>query len=152
MRSLSGPYANDVRYANIIHPTLPILPHDSTALNRLSHCPPKLREALFLALECCIRAIAPRALPQIDMPLNHLIHQCFMAVDAAKLTLNDPEGSRQLYNSLVYCQSLLLLAVASDRPAGPSSVGSTAQLLGQISGCIADAGLNDTRMLTVLGY
>ena len=44
----------------------------------------------------------------------------------------------------------MLLAVASDRPSAAGTVGSTAQLLGQISGCIADAGLNDARTLSIL--
>jgi hypothetical protein len=137
------------RYANVIHPTLPILPHDSSSLNRLTHCPPKLREAFFLALEGCIRSFAPRALPHSELSLNQLLHQCVAAVDAAKHTLHDADNSRQFYNSLVYCQCLILLALASDRP-GPATVGSVAQLLGQLAGCIADAGLNDARTLNAL--
>lgn len=43
----------------------------------------------------------------------------------------------------------MLLAVASDRP-GPGTVGSTAQLLGQIAGFITEMGLNDSRVLNVL--
>lgn len=67
-------------------------------------------------------------------------------MDAAKHTLHDADSSRQFYNTLVYCQCLILLALASDRP-GPATVGSIAQLLGQLAGCIADAGLNDARTL-----
>ncbi|KAF2025862.1 hypothetical protein EK21DRAFT_75499 [Setomelanomma holmii] len=136
-------------YANVIHPTLPILPHDSSALNRLTHCPSKLREAFFLSLEASIRAAAPRALPQTELSLNQLLLQSVTAVDAAKHTLHDADISRQFFNSLVYCQSLILLALASDRP-GPTTVGSTAQVLGQLAGCINDAGLNDARTLNVL--
>jgi hypothetical protein len=142
-------FINELSYANIIHPTLPILPHDSSALNRLTHCPPKLREAFFLSLEGCIRSIAPRALPQTDLSLNQLLHQCVAAVDAAKHTLHDADNTRQFYNSLVYCQTLILLALASDRP-GPATVCSIAQLLGQITGCISDAGVNDSRTLNRL--
>lgn len=141
--------ANKNSYANVIHPTLPILPHDSSALNRLTHCPQKLREAFFLTLEGCIRSIAPRALPQTELSLNQLLHQCVAAVDAAKHTLHDADSSRQFYNSLVYCQTLILLALASDRP-GPATVCSIAQLLGQIAGCISDAGVNDLRTLNRL--
>lgn len=133
-------------YFNVIHPTLPVLPHDSAAMNRLTHCPSKLREALFLSLEGCIRSAAPRALPQTDLSLNQLLHQCVAAVDAAKHTLHDADTSRQFYNSLVYCQSLILLALASDRP-GPATVCSISQLLGQLAGCISDEGVNDIRML-----
>lgn len=136
-------------YYNIIHPTLPILPHNESALNRLTNCPPKLREAFFLALEGCIRSFASKALPSIDLTLNQLLQQCFASVDAAKYCLNDADGTRQFYNNLVYCQSLILLAAASDRP-GPGVVGSTAQLLGQIAGCFTDAGLNDARTLNLL--
>jgi hypothetical protein len=138
--------ANGHSYANVIHPTLPILPHDSSALNRLTHCPSKLREAFFLALEGCIRSIAPKALSQTELSLNQLLHQCVVAVDAAKHTLHDADNSQQFYNSLVYCQALILLALASDRP-GPATVGSIAQILGQLAGCIADAGVNDSRTL-----
>lgn len=141
--------ANIYSYANVIHPTLPILPHDSSALNRLTNCPSKLREAFFASLEACIRAVAPRALPQTELSLNQLLMQCVTTVDAAKHTLHDADSSRQFFNSLVYCQSLILLALASDRP-GPATVGSTAQLLGQLAGCINDAGLNDTRTLNML--
>lgn len=133
----------------MIHPTLPILPHDSTSLNRLQNCPPKLREAFFLSLDACVRSFAPRALPQIDASLTQLLHQSFASVDAAKLTLNDPEPSRQFYNNLVYIQSLVLLALASDRP-GPGAVGSISQLLGQMAGCITETGLNDARVLNAL--
>ncbi|KAH7083335.1 hypothetical protein BKA63DRAFT_403028 [Paraphoma chrysanthemicola] len=136
-------------YANVIHPTLPILPHDSSALSRLTNCPSKLREAFFLSLEASIRAIAPRALSQTEVSLNQLLLQSGTAVDAAKHTLHDADSSRQFFNSLVYCQSLLLLALASDRP-GPATVGSTAQLLGQLAGCINDAGLNDPGTLNIL--
>lgn len=115
-------------------------------MNRLTHCPSKLREALFLSLEGCIRSAAPRALPQTDLSLNQLLHQCVAAVDAAKHTLHDADTSRQFYNSLVYCQSLILLALASDRP-GPATVCSISQLLGQLAGCISDEGVNDIRML-----
>ncbi len=133
----------------MIHPTLPVLPHDSTSLNRLSNSPSKLREAFFLSLDTCVRSFAPRALPQADANLTQLLHQTFAAVDAAKLTINDPDVSRQIYNNLVYCQSLLLLVLASDKP-GPGTVGSTSQLLGQIAGCITEAGFNDIRTLNSL--
>lgn len=133
----------------MIHPTLPILPHDSTALNRLTNCPPKLREAFFLSLDACVRSFAPRALPQVDANLTQLLHQTFASVDAAKLALNDSDLSRQFYNNLVYCQSLILLALAVDKP-GTGVVGSISQLLGQIAGSIDEAGFNDTRVLNSL--
>ncbi|KAF9699932.1 hypothetical protein EKO04_001467 [Ascochyta lentis] len=136
-------------YYNMIHPTLPILPHDSAVLNRLTNCPPKLREAFFLSLDACVRSFAPRALPQIDANVIQLLHQTFASVDAAKLTLNDSDPSRQFYNNLVYCQSLILLALAADKP-GSGVVGSISQLLGQIAGCITEAGLNDARVLNSL--
>jgi hypothetical protein len=70
-------------------------------------------------------------------------------VDAAKHTLHDADNTRQFYNSLVYCQTLILLALASDRP-GPATVCSIAQLLGQLAGCISDEGINDARVLNKL--
>lgn len=134
-------------YYSVIHPTLPILPHNESQLIRLTNCPAKLREAFFLTLEGCIRSFASRALPPLEISLNQLLQQCFASVDAANYCLNDSDGSRQFYNSLVYCQSLILLAAASDRP-GPGVVGSTTGLLARISACIADAGINDARALS----
>jgi hypothetical protein len=139
---------NALRYADVVHPTLPALSPDASALNRLTHCPSKLREAFFLSLEGSIRSFAPKALPETDLSPNELLHRCFAAVDAAKYTLHDADNSRQLYNNIVYCQSLILLVVASDRPG--TAIGSTAQLLGQIAGCITESGLNDSRTLDLL--
>jgi hypothetical protein len=141
------------RYYNVIHPSLPLLPLDSSSLNRLTHCPSKLREAFFVSLECSIRSFASSALSPTDLlvPVQpvQLIHQCFEVVDAAKHLLSDPDGSRQLFNNLVYCQSLIFLIVASDRP-GPSTIGSTAELLGRLAGCISESGLNDAKILASL--
>jgi hypothetical protein len=128
---------------------LPVLPHHESQLNRLTNCPSKLRETFFLVLEGCIRSIASKALPSIDISLNQLLQQCFTSVDAANYCLHDTDNSRRFYNHLVYCQSLILLAAASDRPA-PGIIGSTTGLLGRISACIADAGINDSRTLTAM--
>jgi len=138
-----------LRYYNIIHPTLPVLPHHESQLNRLTNCPSKLRETFFLVLEGCIRSIASKALPPIDISLNQLLQQCFTSVDAANYCLHDTDSSRRFYNHLVYCQSLILLAAASDRP-GPSIIGSTTGLLARVSACIADVGINDARTLAGL--
>jgi hypothetical protein len=108
-----------------------------------------LREAFFLSLDACIRSFAPRVLPQTDATLAQLLHQTFASVDSAKLTTQDSDPSRQFYNNLVYCQCLLLLALASDKP-GPGVVGSTSQLLGQIAGCITENGFNNARVLDSL--
>ena len=132
-----------------MHSTLPLLSSESSALNRLSHCPSKLREALFLSLECSLRSSAPRALPPTDFTLNQMLHQCFEVVDAAKHTLDDPDHSRQFFNNLVYCQSLVLLFVASDRPK-PGTVGNAAELLGRIAGVITEIGLDDAKTLASL--
>lgn len=112
-------------------------------------CSPKLREAFFLSLDACVRSFAPRALPQADTTLTQLLHQSFASIDSAKLALQDPVPMRQLYNNLVYCQCLLLLALATDKPA-PGVVGSTSQLLGQIAGCVSENGFNDARVLNPL--
>ncbi|KAI8935385.1 hypothetical protein NX059_007968 [Plenodomus lindquistii] len=136
-------------YYNIIHPTIPILPHNDSVLNRLTNCPAKLREAFFLALEACVRASAAKSLPPTELSPSQLLQQCFTAVDAAKYCLSSTDHAQQLYNNLVYCQSLLLLVAASDRP-GPGVAGSTAQILGQLAGCITDIGLNDSRTLNAL--
>lgn len=136
-------------YYNTVHPTIPILPHNDSALNRLTNCPAKLREAFFIALEACVRNFAAKSLPPTELSPNQLLQQCFTAVDAAKYCLGNSDYSQQLYNNLVFCQSLILLATASDRP-GSVVVGSTAQLLGQLAGCITDLGLNDSKTLNVL--
>ncbi|USP81720.1 uncharacterized protein yc1106_08994 [Curvularia clavata] len=136
-------------YYNIIHPTLPVLPHHESQLNRLTNCPSKLRETFFMTLEVCIRSLASKALPPLEVTLNQLLQQCFTSVDAASYCLHDSDSSRQFYNHLVYCQSMILLAAASDRP-GPAVVGSTTGLLARISASIADAGINDSRTLTTM--
>jgi len=125
------------------------LPQESSLLNRLTNCPPKLREAFFLSLECSIRSFAPKALPLADTSLNQLVHQCLETVDAAQHMLSDTDSSRQLYNNLVFCQSLAFLTIASDKP-GPSLVGNTADLLGRLVGRISELGLNDAKTVAAL--
>lgn len=83
------------------------------------------------------------------MDTNQLIRQSFAAVDAAKHELTDLDAARQFFNNLVYCQSLVFLTIASDRP-GPGVVGSTAELLGRLAGSITDMGLNDAKTLASL--
>jgi hypothetical protein len=83
------------------------------------------------------------------MTLNQLLQQCSAAVDAAKYCRTDADSSRQLYNNLVYCQSLILLAAASDRP-DPAVMGNTTELLGLIAACIINTGLNDVKTLDLL--
>ncbi|PVI05038.1 hypothetical protein DM02DRAFT_125003 [Periconia macrospinosa] len=136
-------------YYDLIHPALPLLPQNSTPLNHLTHSPPKLREAFFVSLECAVRSFSSRALPSIETSPVQLIHQCYETVDSARHLLNDGDSSRQLFNNLVYCQSLIFLIIASDRP-GPSTVGSTAELLGRLAGCISDSGLNDAKVLSLI--
>lgn len=136
-------------YYTIIHPTLPVLPHHDSALNRLSNCPPKLREAFFLALECAIRSLAPKALPGVEVGLTSLLQQSSLAVEAANWSLNDTDNSRQFYNHVIFCEALILLAIASDRPSS-ANVKSPSLLLGQINGLIALNGLNDSATLAML--
>ena len=137
------------RYYNFVHPTLPLLPSESSALNRLTHCPSRLREALFLALECSIYSFAPRALPPTDLSLSQRLHQCFEVINSAEHTLGDSDSSRQFFNGLVFCQSLAFLFIASDRP-GPGTVGSPSGLLGRLAGIISEIGLNDAKTLAAL--
>ncbi|KAF1997370.1 hypothetical protein P154DRAFT_283132 [Amniculicola lignicola CBS 123094] len=136
-------------YYNTIHVALPILPHDSKSLNRLTDCPPKLREGVFLALECAIRSLNPLALPAPEMTPHQLIQKSSEIVDAAQHTLGDNDNSRQFYNGLVYCQSLIFLILASDKP-GSSASGTTVELLGRLAGRISDLGLNDSKTLATL--
>lgn len=136
-------------YYNIIHPTLPILPHQDAALNRLSNCPSKLREAFFLSLESAVRSLAPKSLPQTDFNLSSLLQQSSLAVEAANWSLDDSDDSRQFYNHVIFCQSLILLAIAGDRPAS-ANVKSPSLLLGQINGVITLNRLNDSTVLNML--
>ena len=96
-----------------------------------------------------MRSFAPRALPATDVTPVQLIHQCFEIVDAVKHQLGDADSSRQLFNNIVYCQSLIFLIIASDRPS-PSTIGSTAELLGRLAGCVSESGLNDMKVLGAL--
>lgn len=139
------PNADPARYYATIHPTLPLLPHDSSSLNRLSHCPPKLREAFFLTLECSVRSFATRALPPIEITTIQLIHQCYEAVNAIVNMLSDADNLQDLFNHLIYCQSLLFLLIASDRPS-PGRVGSTSRLLGLVAGCINETSINNANV------
>jgi hypothetical protein len=137
------------RYYVFLHPTLPILPQESSPLDRLTHCPPKLREAFFLTLECSVRSFATRALPPSEVSVSQLIHQCYEAVDAANHVLSDVNNSQHFFNNVVYCQSLVFLIIASDRPK-PGAIGSTIELLGRLAGRISDVGINDAKILTAL--
>ncbi len=142
-------FTDNCRYYNTVHPTLPILPHNESTLNRLTTCPPKLRETFFLAVEACVRSFAANALPPMDISLTSMLQQSVDALHAAEHTLRDTDNSRQFHNNLVFCQSLILLAAASDRP-GPGIVGSTTKFLGQMAGHMNDTGINDPRTLNLL--
>ncbi|CAI6315493.1 unnamed protein product [Periconia digitata] len=132
-------------YYEYIHPALPLLPPNSNHLNRLFNSPSKLREAFFKSLECSVRPFSPRELANVE-PSPQL---CYELIESAKQLLHDADSSRQFYNNLAYCQSLIFLIIASDRP-GPSTVGSTAELLGRLVGCINESGLNDAKVLSLL--
>jgi hypothetical protein len=136
-------------YYNSIHPTLPLLPQDLSSLNRLTHCPAKLREALFLALECSVRSLGTRAVSANEPTVVQSIHQCNEAVDAARHNYSDPDSTQHFFNGLVYCQSLLFLVIASDRPTS-GMVGNTSELLSRVSGCFQDVGINDAKVLAAL--
>ena len=132
-------------YAHI-HPILPILPQDHGALNRITNCPAKLREAFFLALECGVRSFAPVGLPPTDAPYGQLMLPTMEATDHAQHLLNDTDSSTQFFNQLVYCQALTFLAFASDK-AGPNGMGRSAEYLGRVAARISDLGLNDSKVL-----
>ncbi|KAF2468487.1 uncharacterized protein BDR25DRAFT_55263 [Lindgomyces ingoldianus] len=133
-------------YWTAIHPILPILAQDPSSLNRLTNCPAKLREAFFLALECGVRSFAPLNLLPTDSSPLQLMHRCLEVVDMTQQTLADVDSSRQLYNQIVYCQSLAFLAFASDK-FGPAGMTNTAELLGRLAGRISELGLNDSKVL-----
>lgn len=71
------------------------------------------------------------------------------AVEIAQHNLNDPESSQQFYNNIVYCQTLVFLVIAFDKPTS-SALGSTSELLGRLAGRISELGLNDSSMLMSL--
>ncbi|KAF2655236.1 hypothetical protein K491DRAFT_716458 [Lophiostoma macrostomum CBS 122681] len=136
-------------YYSTIHSMLPILAHETPSLNRLSNCPAKLRETFFTALECCIRAYSPSSLPPADVGLAEFVRQCSAALENAQHDLSDTDSSRQFYNNLVYCQCLVFLIVAGDKP-GPSESGNTADLLGRLAGRISELGLNNAKVVLPL--
>ena len=135
------------RYYSTIHPTLPLLPPESAALNRLTDCPPKLREAFFLALESAVRAFSPSGLPPADTMYGQFMLRTTEAVEQSQHQLNDPDGGRQLFNHLVYCQTLTLLAFASDK-SGPNGMGTAAEYIGRVAGRFSDLRINDTKHLS----
>jgi hypothetical protein len=142
-------FANIRRYYNTIHPTLPLLPQDSSSLNRLTHCPTKLREAFFLALECSVRSLGIRVVSANEPTVVQSIRHCHEAVDACQDEISDPDSTQQFFNGLVFCQTLLFLVIASDRPS-PGLVGSTSALLYRVAACIDDVGINDAKTLAAL--
>ncbi|KAF2267512.1 hypothetical protein CC78DRAFT_541480 [Lojkania enalia] len=135
-------------YYNTIHPTLPFLAHDPTFLNRLTDCPPKLREAFFLSLEVAVRSLSVTNGPTSDFGAGQLVSRCLNALDETQQTLSDPDSLRQLFNNIVCSQSLVFLILASDKP-GPS-VMSTAELLGRLAARITELRLNDSRFLATI--
>ncbi|KAJ4359843.1 uncharacterized protein N0V89_000399 [Didymosphaeria variabile] len=94
-------------------------------------------------------AIIKASLPPSETSVNEMLHHCFDVVDAAKYTLDDSDHARQFFNNLVYCQSLVLLFIASDRPK-PGTVGNSAELLGRIAGVVTEIGLDDAKTLASL--
>lgn len=100
-------------------------------------------------MECSIRSFAPRALPQAEVSLSQMVHQCSEVVNAAEQFITDPDHSRQFFNNLVFCQTLLLLFIAADRPK-PGVVGGPSGLLGRLAGHITEIGLNDPKILSLL--
>lgn len=78
--------------------------------------------------------------------MNQLVQQSSEALEASQRFLGDADQTRQVYNNLVYCQTLIFLTFASDKPA-TGAMGSTAELLGRIAGRISELGLNDAKVL-----
>lgn len=81
--------------------------------------------------------------------MNQLVQQSSEALDTVQRFLGDADQSRQIYNNIVYCQTLLFLTFASDKPA-TGAVGSTTELLGRITGRTSELGLNDAKVLASL--
>lgn len=77
------------------------------------------------------------------------MQQCSELLDQTQHTLSDVNNSRQFFNNIVYCQALVFLIIASDRP-GPSASGNTAEYFGRLAGRISDMGLNDSKTLATL--
>ncbi|KAF2494527.1 hypothetical protein BU16DRAFT_618600 [Lophium mytilinum] len=133
-------------YYILVHPTLPILPLDPAHLTRISSCPLSLRNAFHLALECAIQALSPSSLPRNEAGVPQLIQTAQGLLGKAETTLGDDDSVRQFYNNLVYIQSLLLLAFASDK-SGPSAMSNTAELIARVVGRVSFVGLNDAKVL-----
>lgn len=132
-------------YYTLIHPTLPILPQDSASLNRLTSCPPGLRDAFFVTLECAVRSVSS-SLPQADVGFSQLVRRAVDLVEKAQHTLGDADNVRQFYNHLVYSQCLAFLTFASDK-SGPGALNSCAEILGRVTGRISDLGINDVKII-----
>ncbi|KAF2116271.1 hypothetical protein BDV96DRAFT_47079 [Lophiotrema nucula] len=132
-------------YYTTIHPTLPILSHDSTLLSHLTGCPSKLRQAFFLALEASVRSFSASSLPPSDFSVGQLARRSSDAAEETEAALGNPEDLQQVYPKLVYCQTLLLLVLAYDKPgAGEFKSG---KLLAQICSAISQFGFNNAQFL-----
>ena len=132
-------------YYRIIHPTFPMLPTTKIRLRqRLSECPPTLREAFLGALDCLMRSFPTATLPaNVDHPQARK--------RAAELLAQYPfdRPSEQTHaTDLVYLQTLLFMALECDNH-GPSSIcgqagASRAEWLGRAAGVAGRLEINTT--------
>lgn len=133
-------------YYRIIHQTFPLLPSNKTRLRqRLSDCPPSLREAFLVALDCLMRTF-----PTTMLPPNAEYPQALKKAGEllAKYPFDNPSSHTNATN-LIYLQTLLLMALESDNH-GPATIRgqagpSRAEWLGRAAGVAGQLEINVIR-------
>ena len=133
-------------YYRIIHQTFPLLPSNKNRLRqRLAECPASLREAFLAALDCLMRTF-----PTTTLSPNAGYAQALKR--AAELLARYPfdnPSSHTNATSLVYLQTLLLMALESDNH-GPATIRgqagpSRAEWLGRAAGVAGQLEINVIR-------
>ena len=133
-------------YYRLIHQTFPLLPNNKNRLRqRLADCPSSLREAFLTALDCTLRSF-----PTTTLPTNPNYAQALRKASEllAKYPFDNP-NSHTNATSLVYLQTLLLMALESDNH-GPATIRgqagpSRAEWLGRAAGVAGQLEINVIR-------
>ena len=133
-------------YYRIIHQTFPLLPNSKNRLRqRLADCPTSLREAFLAALDCLMRTF-PTTMLQPNANYAQALKRA--AELLAKYPFDNP-SSHTNATSLVYLQTLLLMALESDNH-GPATIRgqagpSRAEWLGRAAGVAGQLEINTIR-------
>lgn len=112
------PILTQHRYYRIIHQTFPFLPNSKTRLReRLANCVATLRDAFLVALDCAVRS-SPLSSVRANTDPRSSTRKAAELVSAASY---DKAANGSVSADLVYCQTLILMALESDNH-GPATM------------------------------